>query len=190
MCQAGLTLSCLGTFSESSPQYEVLEFTPSPTLRDDDAGSDNDDSRPSLRRNSGSSTRRNKRSANLKDQQSTGRKRAAKLYPLAENSPCEWSNKSNCGGGSYPILGCLNGTQQARHHGPHKNVMDNEEGNVHRICHACHNRWHTVNDPSYDFNDPNITPHNPAPMTEADKREALIQEIKYQTRKVKKNVTD
>lgn len=87
--------------------------------------------------------------SSLRDQQSTGRKRAAKMYPLSEDQPCEWQMRRNCGGGKFPIVGCLNGLQNARHHGPDKNTLNNEQGNVHRICHNCHNRWHTLNDPDY-----------------------------------------
>ena len=85
----------------------------------------------------------------LKDQQSTGRKRAARWYPLDETALCEWSMKTNCGGGQNPITGCAANLQQARHHGPDKNTLNNEKGNVHRICHTCHNRWHTLNDEGY-----------------------------------------
>lgn len=88
---------------------------------------------------------------NLKDQQSTGRKRAAVMYPLDRDADCEWKMKKNCGGGPKPIFGCLNGKQQARHHGPDKNTLNNDKGNVHRICVTCHNRWHTDNDPVYVF---------------------------------------
>jgi hypothetical protein len=91
-----------------------------------------------------------KREGKLKDQQSTGRKRAARLYPLDETAPCEWLGLKFAGGGRFPIIGCASGTQQARHHGPDKNTLNNDEGNVHRICHKCHNRWHTLNDPEYD----------------------------------------
>lgn len=90
-----------------------------------------------------------KREGTLKDQQSTGRKRAAKLYPLNPDAPCEWRGCKFAGGGPLPIVGCNSGTQQARHHGPDKNTLNNDEGNVHRICHRCHNRWHTKNDPVY-----------------------------------------
>jgi hypothetical protein len=85
----------------------------------------------------------------LRDQQSTGRKRAAKAYPLDPEADCEWRMRKNCGGGQFPIVGCMKGKQQARHHGPDKNTLNNERGNVHRICHQCHNRWHTLNDPDY-----------------------------------------
>ena len=90
-----------------------------------------------------------KRDSTLKDQQSTGRKRAAKLYPLNPGLPCEWQGLRFAGGGDTPIVGCTNGTQQARHHGPDKNTLNNDKGNVHRICHLCHNRWHTENDDGY-----------------------------------------
>jgi hypothetical protein len=95
-----------------------------------------------------------KRDSNLKDQQSTGRKRAAVLYPLDETAPCEWQGLKFAGGSRFPIVGCASGTQQARHHGPDKNTLNNEEGNVHRICHRCHNRWHTKNDIGYVWGDP------------------------------------
>lgn len=119
--------------------------------------------------------RRTKRDDALKDQQSTGRKRAAQLYPFltldgriikrgdgtpdSDRRDCEWAGKDRCGGGTNPIKGCgqgglPTGKQHARHHGPDKNTLNNEEGNVHRICHSCHNRWHAANDPDYDPNKP------------------------------------
>lgn len=97
--------------------------------------------------------RRNKPDAALTDQQSTGRKRAAKLYPLDDEAPCEWQDASPVnpkGGGTKPItVGCKNKVQQARHHGPDKNTLNNEPGNVHRICHWHHNNWHAANDADY-----------------------------------------
>lgn len=111
-----------------------------------------DDEEDAVRRTPVRGARRTKRDASLKDQQSTGRKRAARLYPLNREQPCEWRGKVRMGGGDRPILGCLNGYQQARHHGPDKNTLNNEAGNVHRICHECHNRWHAANDPDYDPN--------------------------------------
>lgn len=75
--------------------------------------------------------------------------------------------QKNCGGGQFPIVGCLNGIQQARHHGPDKNTLNNERGNVHRICHTCHNRWHTLNDENYVWG--SIYPlHEPYEATIAD----------------------
>lgn len=99
-------------------------------------------------------TRAHKRDDALIDQQSTGRKRAALQYPLDREADCEWLGRLSQGGGTSPIAGCgidgrLNGKQQARHHGPDKNTLNNEHGNVHRICHSCHNRWHAANDKNY-----------------------------------------
>lgn len=96
----------------------------------------------------------------LKDQQSTGRKRAAKMFPLNDETLCEWAGKKNCGGGRFPITGCAGNLQQARHHGPDKNTLNNDHGNVHRICHQCHNRWHTLNDEGYVWNSLQ-NPHEP-----------------------------
>ena len=94
-------------------------------------------------------TRSFKRDAALRDQQSTGRKRAARAYPLFRDQPCEWRTKTRCGGGTAPIKGCDDGTQQARHHGPDKSTLNNDEGNVWRICNGCHARWHVANDADY-----------------------------------------
>jgi hypothetical protein len=115
-------------------------------------------------------SRRTKPDAALKDQESTGRKRAARLYPLLDNTnqplkssrtagqderaDCEWRFGIRVGGGDNPIQGCVSGKQYARHHGPDKNTLNNEPGNVHRICHNCHNQWHAKNDPDYDPNKP------------------------------------
>lgn len=84
------------------------------------------------------------------DPKSTGRKRAAVLYPISEGMVCEWSYLKNAGGGIYPIVGCPGNSAVARHHGPDKNTLNNEQGNVHRICADCHNRWHSRNDPVYE----------------------------------------
>lgn len=99
---------------------------------------------------------------------SAGRKRAAveyKIYPL---KPCEWRWKSNCGGGLHPIIGCLSGNQQHRHHGPVKHTARNEETNVHLICTRCHNLWHAKNDDIYDEEKYNKLPHSPRWMTPED----------------------
>jgi len=110
--------------------------------------------------------------ANLRDQQSTGRKRAAVMYPLNRENDCEWKMRKNVGGGPKPIVGCINGKQQARHHGPDKNTLNNDTGNVHRICHNCHNRWHTENDAIYVW-EIIQNPHSPvdASMTELGNNE-------------------
>lgn len=96
------------------------------------------------------STRPTEQTERLKDPKSTGRKRAAELYPLDRDAPCEWQKKKDCGGGKHPIIGCLNGKQSVRHHGPDKDTLNNEQGNVSRICSTCHVRWHALNDGDYD----------------------------------------
>lgn len=99
--------------------------------------------------------RRRKKVSTLKDPHSTGRKEAARLYPLNKEADCEWANLEKAGGGKFPIKGCALrpvGVQKQtnRHHGPDKNTMNNEKGNVHRICSHCHNLWHAKNDADYD----------------------------------------
>lgn len=84
-----------------------------------------------------------------KDPISTGRKRAAEMYPITSGMACEWAGLKNSGGGVVPIVGCIGRAATDRHHGPDKNTMNNAEGNVHRICAFCHNAWHGVNDPFY-----------------------------------------
>lgn len=108
-----------------------------------------------------------KTDATLKDQQSTGRKRAAVMYPLDPEADCEWKMQKNCGGGNNPIVGCADGKQQARHHGPDKNTLNNDAGNVHRICHQCHNRWHARNDEGYVWGSV-YRPHSPEPCTQEE----------------------
>lgn len=132
---------------------------------------------------SGNSTRGLKRDSALKDQQSTGRKRAARMYPLHREAPCEWRGKANCGGGPYPIIGCISGLQEARHHGPDKNVSNNEEGNVHRICHFCHYNWHAKNNADYDWNSTSVNPHNPRQALEQELQEAALNELRYRSGK-------
>lgn len=84
-----------------------------------------------------------------KDPLSTGRKRAAQMYPIEVGMVCEWANLKFAGGGVVPIVGCIGRAATDRHHGPDKNTMNNAPGNVHRICSFCHNTWHGVNDPFY-----------------------------------------
>lgn len=112
--------------------------------------------------------RRKSARENLRDPKSTGRKRAARLYPLDRGAPCEWRGLRNCGGGLRPIIGCLDGNQQHRHHGPVKETTRNELGNVHRICDDCHVHWHELNDLIYDEAQFNLLPHQPIPATELD----------------------
>lgn len=101
----------------------------------------------------------------LSDPHSTGRKRAAILYPLDKEAACEWQGKKNCGGGRVPVTGCTHGKQVARHHGPVKNTTRNQTGNVHRICTRCHNHWHELNDLVYDEREYGMLPHDPIPAT-------------------------
>lgn len=124
-----------------------------------------------------------KRDDALKDQQSTGRKRAAKLYTLDKDAPCEWQGLRFAGGGRFPIVGCSSGTQQSRHHGPDKNTLNNEEGNVHRICHRCHNRWHTRNDEGYVWGDPG-QPHDD--VTKAELNDIIASEVYWARNKTVK----
>lgn len=122
--------------------------------------------------------------AALKDQQSTGRKRAAEMYPLYRDLDCEWKGRKNCGGGK-PIVGCMEGKQQARHHGPDKNTLNNDVGNVHRICHSCHNNWHALNDPGYIFG----RVYEPNSPVEANEFELMMEQVRRAGVKLK-NVED
>lgn len=117
----------------------------------------------------------------VKDQTSTGRKRAAALYPIpsveAGGMICEWAWLANAGGGAVPIVGCRGNTiadikttinsdpvvfPGNVHHGPDKSTLNNELGNVHRVCPVCHNRWHSLNDPLYSPIRPDAgQPHMP-----------------------------
>lgn len=95
------------------------------------------------------------------DATSTGRKRAAMLYPIFPSMVCEWSGLAKAGGGIEPIVGC-NGnlifppTKKGGdsdtgdiHHGPDKNTLNNAPDNVHRLCRSCHHTWHSANDRYY-----------------------------------------
>lgn len=184
MCLQGYHLSCL---SEECPCRLVDHHDEDQSLTTKELNEDSNDStgigraRDSSR---GSNGRTGKSDRNLKDQQSTGRKRAAKLYPLDRDAPCEWQGLANCGGGTAPIIGCLMGLQEARHHGPDKSVTNNEEGNVHRICHRCHYNWHANNDASYDWNSTTVaSPHNPHKQTDEERKEAASIDLRHMARK-------
>lgn len=104
----------------------------------------------------------------IRDQTSTGRKRAVAAMDEwgrgLEGSVCEWAYLRNAGGGAVPIVGC-NGTtlrlvkktedlpltESPRHvhHGPDKSTLNNGPENLHSICASCHGRWHALNDPHY-----------------------------------------
>lgn len=208
MCRANMHLSCEAESCDCSQVYHLTEELSSlgeqieslvengsseEDYRDDPPEGlasfrNNDTRRNETRTDSGARTRG--RESNLKDQQSTGRKRAAELYPLDRERECEWRGRVNCGGGEVPILGCISGTQAARHHGPDKTVSNNNEGNVHRICHYCHNRWHAKNDPLYDWNNPCTTAHAPRKMNEIEQANAVLDEMRYLGTKTLVKVTD
>jgi hypothetical protein len=111
------------------------------------------------------STRRTRKLKNddaVTDQQSTGRKRAAALYPLKDENgnriPCDYANKPAPTLPTYmevQIDGCgiRQGTlathAQARHHNDY-NTLNNERGNVALLCNSCHNLLHAKNDPFKD----------------------------------------
>ena len=122
--------------------------------------------------------------ANLVDPKSTGRKRAAILFPLDKEAMCEWSSLKFAGGGFVPIIGCIGNKQTHRHHGPDKDTINNNSGNVHRICVHCHNRWHASNDPHYNdiLTPEGIKPHDPTTMAEVS--EVLDNEMKWSQRKI------
>lgn len=133
--------------------------------------------------------RENKRGGPTKDDDavtdpgSTGRKRAAVMYPITEGMICEWAGLKNAGGGKHPIVGCLNNLATNRHHGPDKNTLNNTEGNVHRICATCHNRYHAVTDNDYDPNGP-FTPHDSETKTTLE--EIYNNEMHWTLKKVKR----
>lgn len=103
-----------------------------------------------------------------KDPVSTGRKRAAQMYPIDVGMVCEWAGLKLAGGGVFPIVGCIGRAASDRHHGPDKNTMNNAEGNVHRICDHCHNTWHAANDPSYGPRPDHTQPFIPKGVAKVD----------------------
>lgn len=126
----------------------------------------------------------------LADPISTGRKRAAVMYPIQPGQVCEWALKKNCGGGIYPVFGCTGRPAVNIHHGPDKSTLNNDRSNISVICTFCHNRWHTENDRTYleprPMDDspwvPMIVPDGMTVQTLADaikvsKQEALINEL-------------
>jgi hypothetical protein len=195
MCLGGMPAFCQGISLESNQASPEIESVHSPINdpREDgelNGNEDNSEEEEEFRgsRNSRKGVRsgRGKRIAALGDQQSSGRKMAHKLFPLHKGEACEWQGSANCGGGEVPILGCLRGTQQAAHHGPDKNTSNNEVGNVHRICHPCHYRWHGKNDTNYDWNATVYPAHEPREMTPEEKELALMADLKYASGKMSK----
>lgn len=96
--------------------------------------------------------------ADIDDITSTGRKRAAMLYPILTDMECSWAWLKHAGGGVEPIVGCAGNRIDPvktgpraghRHHGPDKNTISNGPLNVHLICTTCHNRYHALNNQYY-----------------------------------------
>ena len=158
-CLRGFHVIC-GDCDCCNPNAVTVSDPLTPTPNEEEVDNANDDQRPVYDvfdpeaewRVSEGSTKRGKADRALKDQQSTGRKRAAKAFPLFRDENCEWAAASITnpkGGGNFPITYGCDANQLARHHGPDKNTLHNSEGNVHRICNQHHNFWHAKNDPSY-----------------------------------------
>lgn len=133
--------------------------------------------------------------ADITDVQSTGRKRAAQMYPITEGMVCEWAQLKSAGGGVVSIIGCNGNVATDRHHGPDKNTLNNTEGNVHRICATCHNRWHAANDQYYGTRPEGTSPfipldgHNWGPHdgdTKAILKEIIEADIAWSVRKDKR----
>ena len=106
--------------------------------------------------------------ADYKDPVSTGRKRAAEMYPIHPGMVCEWAGLARAGGGVVPIVGCVGRPASDRHHGPDKNTMNNAEGNLHRICDYCHNTWHAANDSFYGVRPAHTLPFIPTGVLGTD----------------------
>lgn len=128
----------------------------------------------------------------ITDVQSTGRKRAAQMYPITEGMKCEWQSLARAGGGVIPSIGCHNGMASNVHHGPNKSTLDNRKENVHRICSKCHNRWHSANDEFYGTRPLGGEPFIPLneftwvwhdAETKASLEDVVKNELKYATRK-------
>lgn len=131
----------------------------------------------------------------ITDVQSTGRKRAALAYPITEGMVCEWARLKKAGGGVTPVIGCNGNIATDRHHGPDKNTLNNTEGNVHRICATCHNRWHAANDEFYGERPGGTEPfiplggHSWSPhdgTTKATDEEVVQNELYWSAKKIKK----
>lgn len=126
----------------------------------------------------------------VSDVKSTGRKRAVQVKPIPkEGMLCEWAKLRFAGGGVFPIIGCLGNNATDIHHGPDKNTLNNTLDNLHRLCSTCHNRFHTLNDPTYPPENigyewlplGQTRPHDP--KTEATNEEILNNEIWWKTPK-------
>ena len=134
------------------------------------------------------STRAPKADSLVGDVKSTGRKRAVLVKPIVKGETiCEWSGLKLAGSGVFPIVGCLDNYATDIHHGPDKNTLNNVSSNLHAICSICHNRWHTLNDPTYPPENigyewlpiGDIKPHDPE--TKFTPEEYLKAEIYWKT---------
>lgn len=92
---------------------------------------------------------------------STGRKRAAIAKPIEPGMVCEWAGLQFAGGGVERIIGCNGNEATNIHHGPDKDILNNTDTNLHRVCPSCHNRWHTLNDKYYGIRPTPGTPFIP-----------------------------
>ena len=141
----------------------------------------------------------NKAAIDITDVQSTGRKRAALLFPIEEGMICEWSYLKFAGGGVVPIIGCMDNPATDRHHGPDKNTLNNKPENVHRICATDHNRWHQLNDQFYGQRPSGTEPFIPLdgyqwtihdPNTKAGAEEVIKNEVDWDIKKSKRMIAD
>ena len=148
----------------------------------------------------------------VRDIESTGRKRAVRLFPITDGMVCEWAGLKNAGGGVKPLVGCrgnkLSASKEVRevsgfksaavHHGPDKDTLNNNPGNVHRICQFCHNRWHTLNDEYYPDKRPDTGPFIPLngeliphdPDTQAEETDYFVTDAYWNMPKKKRLLTD
>lgn len=133
-CANGFYLECLTPIDGDIPCGTVVKVTFTV-----------DDERAGLRDRGGQI----KTPEAITDVQSTGRKRAALMFPIEENEVCEWAGLLNAGGGVNAIIGCVDNMATAIHHGPDKNTLNNKRENIHKICAFCHNYWHAQNDQYY-----------------------------------------
>lgn len=142
----------------------------------------------------------------ITDVTSTGRKRAALMYPIFDGMICEWAGLKFAGGGIKPVIGCDGNLLYAergkygRHHGPNKSVLENNPANVHRICMTCHNRWHALNNEFYGERPAADQPYLPDPKhgeclkhdpdTMATDEERDINEARWAQRKTERIDSD
>lgn len=96
-----------------------------------------------------------KHAEDVRDPKSTGRKRAVLVKKIEDGDVCEWAGLAKAGGGHAPVVGCVGNPARHVHHGPNKSTLDNRLENLHKICHNCHVRWHSLNDPFYGPDTPN-----------------------------------